>query len=289
MKDLPVFKSAEGRAAVLAAEEAAFALVPPGALGGRPLERLRVPTTAGETAVFAFGAAAAGATPVLLIHGTMSNSSMWLGYAEALGRDRLAYAVDIPGEPGLSEDRRLEWSGPEAAAWLAEVVAGLGLGDHAVVGLSLGGWIGLSYAIGRPEGLRALALLCPSGIGRARPSFILKAFVAMARGRRGLEALSRSLYGDISPPEEAIRAEKLFMESTNARMETPRIFSDGELAGIRSPLFLGVGTKDILLRSQESARRIGQLRPDAEVLVLPGAGHALMGLGERVAEFLRGK
>jgi pimeloyl-ACP methyl ester carboxylesterase len=138
---------------------------------------------------------------------------------------------------------------------------------------------------GRGE-LRALALLCPSGIGRPRPSFMLKAIFAMARGRAGLEALSRSLYGDIPAPEEAIRIGTLLAESTNARMEAPPLFSDSELAGTRVPLFLGVGEKDSLLRSQESAARLARLRPDAEIAVQAGAGHALIGLGDRVADFL---
>jgi pimeloyl-ACP methyl ester carboxylesterase len=289
MTYLPVFKSGEAREKVLAAYEAALARWPAAALGGRPLERLRVATEAGETAVLAFGAPAgegAAAAPLILVHGTGTNSSMWLGDAAALAQGRRVYAVDIPGEPGMSEDRKLEWRPGESGRWLAEVAGALGLGDHALLGLSIGGWIALDYARSRPTGLRALALLCPSGIGRTRPSFTLKAILQMARGRRGFEVISRYLYGDLPPPEEAIRVGTLIAESTNPRMEKPGIFPDGELARIAAPIFLAVGAKDALLRSRESAARLGRIKPEAEILMLPGAGHALIGLGERVAAFL---
>jgi pimeloyl-ACP methyl ester carboxylesterase len=292
MSTLSVFKSTEAKKAILDTYGKVLALWPRDAAGAGP-ERLRVATSHGETAILAFGPPAAAKPPLIVLHGTGSNSSMWLGDAAALSRDRRVFAVDIPGEPGMSEELPLSWSGFAAADWLAELVAALGLREHDLLGLSIGGWIGLSYAIGRPEGqgpgqsaLRSLALLCPSGIGRTRPSFMWKGMLAMARGRRGLESLSRSLYGDFPPPEEAIRIGTLMAESTNPRMETPRLFADEELMRIQARLFLAVGSKDALLRSKESAKRLRRLKPEAEILLLPGAGHALVGLGERVAAFL---
>jgi pimeloyl-ACP methyl ester carboxylesterase len=298
MKDLPVFKSPRARAAVMAEYEAILARWPAAsesAAGGgaAPVERLRIPTTAGETAVLAFGPRSSPKPPLLLLHGAGTNSSMWIGDAALFARERRVFALDIPGEPGMSEDRKLEWSLEACGAWLGETTAALGLREHALLGLSLGGWMGLAYAISRAKNqvagggaLCALALLCPSGIGRTRPSFMFKAMLAMARGRRGLEALSRSLYGDLPPSEEAILVGTLLAESTRARMEAPRLFSDEELAGIAVPLFLGVGAKDSLLRSKESAERLARLRPDAEIILDPRAGHALVGLGEKVADFL---
>lgn len=216
---------------------------------------------------------------------------MWFGDAARYAGERRVFALDMPGEPGMSEERRLEWSPGPCASWLAELVAALGLGEHALLGISLGGWVGLAYAIHQATNklrgsLCALALLCPSGIGRARRSFMLKAMLAMARGAPGLEALSASLYGDRLPPSEAIRVGRLLAESSNARMERPRLFSDEELSALRLPLFLGVGGRDILLSSEESARRLGRLQSEAEILLEPGAGHVLLDMGERVADFL---
>jgi hypothetical protein len=54
---------------------------------------------------------------------------MWMRDAAVLARNRRVYAIDIPGEPGLSAETCLDWQGAGAAAWLGEVVAGLGLVD----------------------------------------------------------------------------------------------------------------------------------------------------------------
>jgi pimeloyl-ACP methyl ester carboxylesterase len=282
-KEWRLYKSEEARSRLIGAYEDALATWKEAT--GTELESLRVPTSAGETAVFAFGPIASSEPPLLLIHGTLSNSAMWMADAAELSRGRRVFAIDIPGEPGLSEERRLPWESESAASWLAQVVAGLGLVRFGLVGLSLGGWISLAYAIGRPVGLAALALLCPSGIGRARSSFIVKGIAASLRGERGLDALARSLYGKREPPPGALEAGKLLMKCANARMEMPRIYTDEELGRIAVPLFLAVGTDDMLLRSRESAARLGRLKPEATILLLPGAGHALIGMGGSVAEF----
>ena len=72
-------------------------------------------------------------------------------------------------------------------------------------------------------------------------------------------------------------------------MEGLRLFSDEELGGLRLPLFLGVGGRDLLLRSEESASRLKRLQAEAEVCLKPGAGHAIIDMGERVADFLARK
>jgi pimeloyl-ACP methyl ester carboxylesterase len=278
-----LYKSEESRARLLGAYEGALARW--GDATGTELERIRIPTGAGETAVFAFGQADSVRSPLLLLHGTLSNSSMWMADAALLSRARRVFAIDIPGEPGLSEERRLPWEPEIAASWLAQVVAGLRLGRFALLGLSIGAWISLACASSRPEGLQAIALLCPSGIGRTRSSFLFKAMTAGLRGSRGLAELTRSLYGNLEPPSGALEAGEMLSRSTNPRIETPRIYSDEELSRIAAPIFLAVGTKDSLLRSEETAARLRRLRPEAEILMLEGAGHALIGLGGQAADF----
>jgi Predicted hydrolases or acyltransferases (alpha/beta hydrolase superfamily) len=302
MRAKGLYVSDEARASLLARYEELLARWRE--VSGLELERQTVPTAAGKTAVFAFGpgsgtlgemhlaprgggsAMAAARPPLLLLHGTLSNSCIWLADAAALGADRRVYAVDIPGEPGLSEERPMDWQGSGAAAWLAELVAGLSLEEHDLAGLSIGGWMGLRYAIERPKGLCSLALLSPSGLGRTKTSFLFKAMLQMPRGKRGYEAVARSLYGEREPPEGAIKAGAEFSMSTNARMESPRLFTDEELGRIEARLLLLVGEKDAMLHSRESAQRLKAARPEADVRLLPGAGHALMGMGPMIADFL---
>jgi hypothetical protein len=106
------------------------------------------------------------------------------------------------------------------------------------------------------------------------------------RGLAGREAIARSLYGELEPPEGAIEAGLALSSATNPRMESPRIFTDEELVGIRARLFLAVGGRDVMLRSSESASRLRKLQPEAEIKLLPGAGGVLIDLADLIVDFL---
>ena len=63
-------------------------------------KQLRVPTCQGETFVVACGEETA--PPLLLLHGSATNSAMWMGDVGSLAEHFRVYAVDLIGEPGLS-------------------------------------------------------------------------------------------------------------------------------------------------------------------------------------------
>jgi pimeloyl-ACP methyl ester carboxylesterase len=284
-----------------------------------PLERHYLPTSFGPSFALAFGPTwpkegSASPPPLVLLHGAQSNSSMWIGDAPVLAAERRVYAVDLPGELGYSPETRLPYDDDSFAVWLGEVLTGIeGLEATAIVegatigegggkaadrgraraerpclcGLSLGAWVALSFAVRQPSRLSALALLCPSGLARPRRSFLFKALLASIRGNRGMARLAASLYGDRPAPEEALRIGALLAVSVRPRIEEPRLFSDAELARLDLPLLLIVGEKDVMLDSQASARRLASLLPRAKIDLVPGAGHALVGMGEELAAFFK--
>jgi pimeloyl-ACP methyl ester carboxylesterase len=75
--------------------------------------------------------------------------------------------------------------------------------------------------------------------------------------------------------------------SFRPRRVTLPVFSDAALRAIGVPLLAIVGTRDALLDSGETARRLEQCTPRASVVVLPEAGHLLRGQTMRVLEFLQ--
>jgi pimeloyl-ACP methyl ester carboxylesterase len=155
--------------------------------------QLRVPTREGET--FVVNCGAADAPPVVMLQGSGANSAMWLPDIEAYAQRVRVYAVDVIGEPGASAPSRPRLGSAAYAEWLDDVLDGLNLDRAALVGVSLGGALALDYAARRPQRVDQLVLLAPSGIGRQRPGFVVKAVLLQLLGDRGRRRLLSSALG----------------------------------------------------------------------------------------------
>ncbi len=273
-----IFKSAAGREAVLAIYPQILARWP------QPVETLRIPTRAGET--FAAVCGDPAAPPLVLLHGSSSNVLMWTGDVQAYARHFRVVAPDIPGEPGQSEPIRLPLAGPAYADWLLELFQNLGIQRSCLVGISLGGWMALKFATAHPEFAQSLALMCPAGIRPQKMSFLYKSILFSLFGQNGRDALLRMVYSGVPIPAELTAYIRLISEQFSPRMEVIPLFSDAELMRLAMPVLLYAGEKDTLLPSQKTAERLGRLLPQAEIHLLPGVGHVLVGLAEPIAAFL---
>src|SRR5271169_5517861 len=88
-----------------------------------PNRQLRVPTREGETFIVVCGDD--GAPPLLLLHGGMANSAIWMGDVRAWAADFRVYAVDMIGEAGLSAPSRPPLASAAHALWLDDVLRGV--------------------------------------------------------------------------------------------------------------------------------------------------------------------
>jgi pimeloyl-ACP methyl ester carboxylesterase len=250
-----------------------------------PCEHLRVPTAQGETFVVACGPREA--PPVVLLHGSGANASVWSDDIAALTARARVYAVDIIGEPGLSAPARPPLAGDAHARWLEEVLDGLGLTDAAVVGMSLGGWMALDLATRRPERVRRLAVLCPGGLGRQTMGKILAVMALRVFGAWGRHRSVRTMTG-LTAPEARPALESVERTFAHFRPRTEQLprFSDQALSRLTMPVLAIVGERDLMFDSRQSAARLRACVPHAEVSVLPGTGHAILGQADAVAAFL---
>ncbi|MGV9411427.1 alpha/beta fold hydrolase [Nocardia sp. NPDC003693] len=276
----PIYKSAAGAAAIAERYREVLREWP------IPAEQLRIPTRAGETFVLASGPV--DAPPLVLLHGSGANSSMWRGDVAAWAREFRVYSVDLVGEPGGSAPTRPVLASEEVALWLDDVLAGLGVSETSMVAISLGGWTALDYAIRRPGRVTRLALLCPGGIGKQRLGLIVKMVVGRIFGRhdvRASAALATGLSGaDLDPILDDIT---LTFTHFNPRTERLPGFTDAQLRTLAMPVLAIVGDRDAMLDSAATARRLRSAVPHATVEVLPGVGHAIFGRTGRILEFLR--
>jgi len=274
----PVFKSEKGKADVLAAYDSILMRWP------IPYEVLNISTRYGRTHIIACGDKSL--PPLFLLHGTGSNSAMWMGDAAQYSNYYRVYTIDIPGEPGKSEERQYPLKGSSYCEWMEDVHNTLQNEKVSLVGISLGAWAAVSFSVRHPEKVEKLVLLCPSGIGPQKASFMLKAIPLMLLGEIGIDRITRLVNGNQIIPEEAVQYCKLIARSFNLRTEPVPIFSDDELKRLTMPVLLYAGEKDVLLDSKKTVERMTKLLPDALINLLPDAGHVLINLQDNILSFL---
>ncbi|QFZ21575.1 alpha/beta fold hydrolase [Saccharothrix syringae] len=249
-----------------------------------PHERVRVATGQGETFVVVSGPP--DAPPVVLLHGSGANTTMWMGDVTAWSRHFRVCAVDLIGEPGLSAPSRPPLGTDAHARWLDEVLDALGVDRAAVVGASLGGLLAADYATRRPERVDRLVLLCPGGIGRQKVGVLVKAVLLRPFGDRGLRRGVRSIAG-IGADAPFLDQVVLHFTHFRPRLERLPLLTDEVLRRLAMPTLVIVGERDAMLDSAGTARRVRRAVPHATVVVLPGVGHSITGQTEEVLGFLR--
>ena len=280
-----IYKSSEGERLICERYQAFLKYWPV------PNEQIRVSTKQGSTFVVISGPK--DAPPLLLLHGGASNSAMWMGEVAAFARHFRVYCIDMIGEPGLSVPTRPSLASDAYAVWLDDVLDHLGIRRTLIVGASLGGWLGLDYAIRRPERVERLAVLCPGGIGRQKVGIVFITLLSRMFGGWAKRKLMERILGrapvDPTPPVKAfIDFMALIRRHFRPRMVKMPVFSDSALRNLSAPVLVIVGGRDVLLDSAGTKRRLEQNAPRAQVVYLPDAGHLIHGQWERVREFLRG-
>jgi len=109
-----IYKSIEGERSVLERYRAFLKRWPV------PNQQVRVPTSQGETFVIISGPEDAPA--LLLLHGGVMNSAMWMGEVTAFARFFHVYCIDMIGEPGLSAPARPALASDAYAVWLDDEI-----------------------------------------------------------------------------------------------------------------------------------------------------------------------
>ncbi len=272
------FKSSEAREAVLGYYEQMMGLL------SVPHEHVFVDTCCGRTSMIACGDREN--PPLILLHGSSMNAAMWIGDLPKYAAHFRVYAPDLPGESGYSDERQPAFDADDYGNWLADAMDGLGIQRASIVGASLGGFVALKFAVAHPGRATKLALLCPAGIGGQNHAFKDVAMRLLPQGEAGVDELLRQVNGGNEVPEVMLNYMKLIAFCFNARQEPIPVFSDAELGRLGMPGIVFVGTKDIMLRSDETAERVRRLMPGFEVVEIEGAGHSLAGVGGDVARFL---
>ncbi len=113
---------------------------------------------------------AAGAPPLLLLHGIGADKDNWTRIAVKLTPRYRVYAVDLPGFGESSKLAGASYRIEDQVGYVAAIVAALKLDTFDLGGNSMGGWIAGAYAVAHPGQVKSLWLLDPGGVSTARDS-----------------------------------------------------------------------------------------------------------------------
>lgn len=260
-----------------------------------PNRQLHVPTREGETFVIDSSAACGdqNAPPLLLLHGSVANSAMWMGDVAAWAPHFRIFAVDMIGDAGLSAPSRPPFASEAHALWLDDVMQALGLERASLVGTTLGGWLAFDYATRRPERVDALVAMCPAGMGRQKLGVVFKTIPLRMMGPWGRRKAAELVLGH-APQENPTPAMQYFLnfmalihKNFRVRVVKLPVFSDEALKRLSMPVTAIVGANDVLMDSAETQRRLERNVPGAEVRYIPDAGHFIRGQTQPILEFLR--
>jgi 2-succinyl-6-hydroxy-2,4-cyclohexadiene-1-carboxylate synthase len=234
---------------------------------------------------------------VLLLHGFTHTGNSWQPVLDALGRGQRALAPDLAGHGTASEGRPANLNG------VITDLAGLMSSGTVVAGYSMGGRLALHLALDQPERTRHLVLI------GASPGL---ADSAEREARRHADdelagQIERSSIEEFAsrwattpvlsglPPSLAARVHQDRLRSTPAGLARalrglgtgalPSLW--GRLGELTMPVTLVAGERDN--KFQDIAREMAASLQQAEVVVVPGTGHAVhLEAPRRVAEVISG-
>lgn len=224
-----------------------------------------------------------GATPVVLVHGLGCSSADWARLVAALADRHRVIAPDLGGHGGSPRLR----GRPSIAALAGDVAAlltALDLPPAHVVGLSLGGCVALALALDHRERVRSLVLVNafarPSRAGpRGSLRFLARlGLLACAPMRVVAAHVARGLFP--RPEQGELYAAAVASLSATARGTYLRCLwalgtfdVRGRLPEVQCPTLVIAGAEDATV-PMRSNTLLHRAIPGAELLVIPGSGHA---------------
>ena len=222
--------------------------------------------------------------PIVLLHSLLADRTIFDRIVPMLARTRRVIVPDLPGFGGSS-------SAGATIEGIAERIAGLfdalNLGTGAdVLGNGFGGFIASTLAIHHGAKFDRL-VLADTGLGFSLEG--KQSFYAMAERVRqaGMGAIIDVAMKRLFPEDYIAAHPEVFTERRNALLKTnPEFFAEAclalaaldltsSIATIRNPTLVVVGELDAAT-PPEMARALSRALPKAELIEIPGCGHAPM-------------
>jgi len=238
---------------------------------------------------------AAAAPPLLCLHGITQTAHSWDEVADDLSSAYRVLCFDQRGHGDSDWAPDGDYARQTQAADVEAITDALGLSSFILAGMSMGGVNAISFTARHPEKVRALVIVDVSpeiqikGVENIR-HFIqaadeldsFEAFVERAHQfnpRRSLDNIRSRLSHNLKQLPNGKwtwKYDKALRSPERGFQATALLNLWDDVRAIRCPtLIIKGGESDIL--SAESAGKMQAAIPDSRVVVVPGAGHSVMG------------
>ncbi len=273
-----IFKSAEGKRQVISFYENLLEQ------WLQPSKQFFLETNYGDTFIIESGSN--NTESVLLLHGSGSNSAMWIADTKELSKYYHVFAIDIIGECGKSSENRPSFKSDSYSEWLSDLIDKLGLNKVSLIGCSLGGWIAIDFAIKYPEKIEKLVLMATAGVLQVKTKTIFWIIITSFFGRWGFNKLNKLVYGNLEIDAKALEFASLIKDNYKPRTDVLPVFKDDALQKLVIPtLFIG-GENDCFYDSGKIASRLNARLKNVKCIVLEKTGHVLINQTNRIVQFL---
>ena len=243
-----------------------------------PSVELDVATSYGTTRVRRCGQGPG--SPVVLVHGHSGTSIGWYKIVAAIAEARETYVLDVIGALGRSVQTRPIADTSDLAAWLREVLDGLGVERAHLVGFSEGGFVAFHAALDNPDRIASLIAIDAAGtIENVKPRFLASMVWAGLQAAAGVpNALRR--FGERLTPGVEFSDLWWDMVAVGARgfrhaLPMPKRAADEQLRRLTSPTLLYMAADSEVYDAQKAEARATKTMPNVEITVVEGAGHGL--------------
>ncbi|MCG8356775.1 MAG: acetoin dehydrogenase dihydrolipoyllysine-residue acetyltransferase subunit [Kiloniellales bacterium] len=219
-------------------------------------------------------------TSIVLIHGFGGDLNNWLFTQPVLAERHDVIAVDLPGHGRSGKD---VGTGDMAAlaTSLGGLLDGLGVERPHIVGHSMGGALGLVFALANPQRVAGLTLLAPGGLGPEINMDYIEGFIGAGKRKEmktalqllvaDAELISRDMVNDV------LKYKRLDGVEAGLRRLADGLFPDGRqqtldggaLGGLGMPIVVAWGEADQIL----PVGHADALPGSAKVERLSGIGH----------------
>lgn len=251
-----------------------------------------VRTEYGVVRVYRFAGAKSGRHPLVLLPGTSSGTPVWADNLKSLLTITDVYALDLLGEPGMSIQSKPITSAEDKAAWLDQTLAALPEQRFNLLGLSIGGWTAMNFAVHRPERVATVTTLDAVFVYDGLPlEVVIRSLPASVKWLPRSWRDSFNSYTAGGAPVEHVPVADMIesgMKNYTMRLSQPQQLTEEQLAALPMPVLAIIAGRSVMHDPATARSTAERALRTKTVAFYPDASHAINGESpDRIAGDLR--